>query len=179
MFMIQIFSVPAGVPSHVPSRFIAEENRILVPSGENTGRWLSSAATVFVFLVSAVRPVPSAFMIQMFIGVLVPSGKPLSAVIEENAILLPSGEKTGVKLLKPVAVLPVSGIGLLPSAPMTQIFADPVGVPSQLPLSAVFEVKTSLVQSGEKFGDRLCSELAVFLVSGVMPVPSEFISQML
>jgi hypothetical protein len=72
-------------------------------------------------------PEPSAFISQMLEVefVFTPSLPGLRFLADSKAILLPSGDHTGLRLLAPEAVSLVNGVAPEPSGLMRQMFAVP------------------------------------------------------
>src|SRR5215471_8259132 len=111
---------------------------------------------------------PSACIIQMF-AVWLRLGKslPLRARVEIKAILLPSGDHTGTEptMAKPEVSL-VRGMGLEPSAFITQMLLEKLILAASLPSRARCESKTILLPSGDQASERLLAFDAVSLVKG-------------
>src|SRR5215471_1623201 len=102
---------------------------------------------------------------------------PSSAPCEANAIVLPSGDHAGKKLLPAVSF--VSGIAPEPSAFITQTLVLLPGFAASLPSKARDDLKTILLPSGDHAGIKLPAPSAVSLVRALAPEPSAFITQML
>lgn len=159
----------AEITSLVPLSAREEVNASLVPFGDHTGETLEAVLAVRV--VKGLALLPSAFITQMFTpaaAAFVPS----RARVESNAILLPSGDQAEWMLLTSSAVSWVRGVALAPSAFITQMFA--AGSATLLPSSARKDSSAIFAPLGDHTGEA--EEAPVRAVSGLAPVPSEFMS---
>src|SRR5262249_9310938 len=95
---------------------------------------LAPAAASFV---KATSPVPSAFTTQMLAVLLALAAPvPSSSREDENAILVPSGDQTGLVLSAPKAVRPVKKIAPVPSRFTTQMLVVLLTFAASLPPKA-------------------------------------------
>jgi hypothetical protein len=105
---------PTVFAASLPSKARPDANRILVPSGEKNGATLSAAMAMI--WVSGVALEPSEFIDQMLAVVLVLAlSLPSRARLDSNAIVPPSGEKTGTELLASCPLIRVKAAVLRPS----------------------------------------------------------------
>src|SRR5262249_53503394 len=120
-FTTQTFCAPLVLAASLPSRARCDAKATLVPSGDQTGGPKLLAA-IAVSLVKAVGMEPSAFTTQMLeVELILAALLPSSLRDETKAILVPSGDHTGVKLWAFGAVSLVKAVGLVPSAFTTQM----------------------------------------------------------
>src|SRR5262249_43529869 len=137
-------------------------------------------APVAVAFVSGVRPVPSAFTRQMLkTEFALRASVPSSLRWETKATLEPSGDHCGLRESAPNAVTLVRNLRPVPSALTRQAFRVLFKFTASVPSSLRKDSNTTLAPSGDHRGKKLSAPLAVAVVSGVSPVPSELTRQML
>src|SRR5215472_7149594 len=105
---------------------------------------------------------PSAFITQMLATELVLAALlPSRARADAKAILLPSGDQTGLASNDAMlAVSLVSGVGLVPSAFITQTFWVAWVLRASLPSRARFDANAILLPSGDQAGPLLSARKA-------------------
>src|SRR6266478_41709 len=172
-FITQMFGLSLALRALLPSKARPELNAILLPSGDQAG-----AKLLAMSLVSGVAPEPSGFTTQMF-SVPPLRSLPSKARLDENAILLSSGDQADTKLYAPLAVSLVTGMAPEPSAFITQMLKVTLELAASLPSKARLELNAILVPSVDRTGPKLSALLAVSFVSGVVPEPSAFTTQTL
>src|SRR5215472_9300529 len=131
-------------------------------------------------MVSGVAPPePSAFATQMLkVPFVLRASLPSRAPWDEKAILLPSGDHAGKKLLPAVSFVTATAVPE-PSAFITQTLVLLPGFAASLPSRAREDLKTILLPSGDHAGAKLPAPSAVSVVRAVAPEPSVLTTQML
>src|SRR5215468_4998779 len=108
---------------------------ILLPSGDQTGK--STLVPLAVSPVRCLAPEPSEFTTHTLrVPLVLSASVPSRARPDAEAILLPSADQTGLKLLAKVEVSLVNAAAPVPSGFTTQMFAVLLMLAASLPSNA-------------------------------------------